>query len=83
MAVLWGEGGAFCSGWDLKFVSSLLDDPKKLDDFREGRLTTWLYRIGFNCAIDYLRGRPRREAAEPHEVAAPDGPPERPRDRRG
>jgi RNA polymerase sigma-70 factor (ECF subfamily) len=28
---------------------------------------TWLYRIGFNCAIDYMRGRPHREAAEPHE----------------
>ena len=23
VAVLWGEGGAFCSGWDLKFVASL------------------------------------------------------------
>jgi RNA polymerase sigma-70 factor (ECF subfamily) len=28
---------------------------------------TWLYRIGFNCAIDYMRARPHREAAEPHE----------------
>jgi RNA polymerase sigma-70 factor (ECF subfamily) len=25
---------------------------------------TWLYRIGFNCAIDYMRGRPHRESAE-------------------
>src|SRR3970040_2304690 len=23
VAVLWGEGGAFCAGWDLKFVSTL------------------------------------------------------------
>ena len=23
VAVLWGEGGAFCAGWDLKFVASL------------------------------------------------------------
>ena len=23
VAVLWGEGGAFCAGWDLKFVSNL------------------------------------------------------------
>ena len=23
VAVFWGEGGAFCSGWDLKFVSTL------------------------------------------------------------
>jgi enoyl-CoA hydratase len=28
VAVLWGEGGAFCAGWDLKSVSSLaVDDP--------------------------------------------------------
>lgn len=26
VAVLWGEGGAFCAGWDLKFVSSLSPD---------------------------------------------------------
>ena len=25
VAVLWGAGGAFCAGWDLKYVSSLLD----------------------------------------------------------
>ena len=25
---------------------------------------TWLYRIGFNCAIDYMRARPHRESAE-------------------
>lgn len=23
VAVLWGEGGAFCAGWDLKFVAGL------------------------------------------------------------
>jgi len=28
---------------------------------------TWLYRIGFNCAIDYMRARPRRESAESDE----------------
>ena len=28
----------------------------------------WLYRIGFNCAIDYMRARPRHEAAETPEV---------------
>lgn len=28
---------------------------------------TWLYRIAFNCAIDYMRGRPHRESAEPHD----------------
>jgi RNA polymerase sigma-70 factor (ECF subfamily) len=29
---------------------------------------TWLYRIGFNCAIDYMRSRPRRESAEAPDV---------------
>lgn len=29
---------------------------------------TWLYRIGFNCAIDYMRARPHRESAETHET---------------
>jgi RNA polymerase sigma-70 factor (ECF subfamily) len=28
---------------------------------------TWLYRIGFNCAIDYMRARPHRESAEPQD----------------
>ena len=29
---------------------------------------TWLYRIGFNCAIDHLRSRPHREAGKAPEV---------------
>jgi RNA polymerase sigma-70 factor (ECF subfamily) len=29
---------------------------------------TWLYRIGFNCAIDYMRARPKRESAEAQET---------------
>jgi RNA polymerase sigma-70 factor (ECF subfamily) len=29
---------------------------------------TWLYRIGFNCAIDYMRSRHHRESAEPAET---------------
>ena len=30
VAVFWGEGGAFCAGWDLKFASTLdTDDPLK------------------------------------------------------
>ena len=28
---------------------------------------TWVYRIGFNCAIDYMRARPHRESAEEPE----------------
>src|SRR6516165_794521 len=26
VAVLWGEGGAFCAGWDLKYAASLEGD---------------------------------------------------------
>jgi RNA polymerase sigma-70 factor (ECF subfamily) len=29
---------------------------------------TWLYRIAFNCAIDYLRARPRHESTEPEDT---------------
>ncbi|WP_246735294.1 enoyl-CoA hydratase-related protein, partial [Bradyrhizobium sp. S69] len=25
VAVLWGEGGSFCAGWDLKYASALAD----------------------------------------------------------
>ena len=30
VAVLWGEGGAFCAGWDLKYCASLIQDPGEL-----------------------------------------------------
>jgi enoyl-CoA hydratase len=37
VAVFWGEGGAFCAGWDLKSVSSLdLSNPVGALDFPEG-----------------------------------------------
>ncbi len=32
VAVLWGQGGAFCAGWDLKYGASLLDDPGPLEE---------------------------------------------------
>src|SRR5688572_32620086 len=32
VAVLWGEGGAFCAGWDLKYCASLIEDPSELHD---------------------------------------------------
>ena len=42
---------------------------RQLDRF-EARATfaTWLYRIAFNCAIDYMRARPHRETTESHET---------------
>ncbi len=30
VAVLWGEGGAFCAGFDLKYSASLVDNPRPL-----------------------------------------------------
>jgi enoyl-CoA hydratase len=30
VAVLWGEGGAFCAGWDLKYCASLIESPQEL-----------------------------------------------------
>lgn len=32
VAVLWGEGGAFCAGWDLKYASELRGDARSLTD---------------------------------------------------
>jgi enoyl-CoA hydratase/carnithine racemase len=31
VAVLWGEGGAFCAGWDLKYCASLIENPVELE----------------------------------------------------
>jgi enoyl-CoA hydratase len=31
-AVLWGEGGAFCAGWDLKYGASLLEDTSAIHE---------------------------------------------------
>ena len=31
-AVLWGEGGAFCAGWDLKYGASLMKDPTPIHE---------------------------------------------------
>src|SRR5712692_8892825 len=32
VAVLWGEGGAFCAGWDLKYSAGLIENPTPLRD---------------------------------------------------
>jgi enoyl-CoA hydratase len=32
VAVLWGEGGAFCAGWDLKYAASLVGQHRPLKD---------------------------------------------------
>ena len=33
VAVFWGEGGAFCAGWDLKFASTLVGQHQPLQAF--------------------------------------------------
>src|ERR1700739_24896 len=32
VAVLWGEGGAFCAGWDLKYCATMVQDAKQLHE---------------------------------------------------
>src|SRR5437762_977898 len=32
VAVLWGEGGAFCAGWDLKYCASMIEDVTQLHE---------------------------------------------------
>src|SRR2546428_2286468 len=32
VAVLWGQGGAFCAGWDLKYCATMVQDAKQLHD---------------------------------------------------
>ena len=32
VAVLWGEGGVFCAGWDLKYCASLIQSPEELHE---------------------------------------------------
>ncbi len=36
VAVLWGEGGAFCAGWDLKYAAELSDRDRFRRDIVEG-----------------------------------------------
>ena len=32
VAVLWGEGGAFCAGWDLKYCATMIKDTRELHE---------------------------------------------------
>ncbi|MGE0749213.1 MAG: crotonase/enoyl-CoA hydratase family protein [Variibacter sp.] len=36
VAVLWGEGGAFCAGWDLKYAATLKDRERFDEEIVEG-----------------------------------------------
>lgn len=35
VAVLWGEGGTFCAGWDLKYASTLTEEKMQKEMFEE------------------------------------------------
>lgn len=53
---------------------------KQLSRFEaRANVSTWLYRIAFNCSVDFLRAGPRRESATDDKAlerlaAAPNGP---------
>src|SRR5436853_1080273 len=32
VGVLWGEGGAFCAGWDLKYCATMARDARQLHE---------------------------------------------------
>ncbi|MBO9450052.1 crotonase/enoyl-CoA hydratase family protein [Tropicibacter sp. R16_0] len=68
VAVLWGAGGAFCAGWDLKHAASLADPEKWAADMKE-------------LAFPEDGGAPRRGALGPTRleltkpvIAAVEGP---------
>jgi enoyl-CoA hydratase len=69
VAVLWGEGGAFCAGWDLKFASTLSDREKFQHDVVEGLA----FPTGANPAPRGPLGPTRLELSKP-VIAAVEGP---------
>ena len=69
VAVLWGEGGAFCSGWDLKFASTLSDR----DRFQSEMAQKLAFPAGANPAPRGPLGPTRLELSKP-VIAAVEGP---------
>jgi enoyl-CoA hydratase len=69
VAVLWGEGGAFCSGWDLKFASTLSDRHLFQRDVVDGLA----FPTGANAAPRGPLGPTRLELSKP-VIAAVEGP---------
>lgn len=69
VAVLWGEGGAFCSGWDLKYASTLSDRDAFQRDIVEGLA----FPTGANAAPRGPLGPTRLELSKP-VIAAVEGP---------
>jgi enoyl-CoA hydratase len=69
VAVLWGEGGAFCAGWDLKYASTLGDRAK----FDEEISTGLAFPMGAAPAPRGPLGPTRLELSKP-VIAAVEGP---------
>src|SRR5256712_518180 len=61
VAVLWGEGGAFCAGWDLKFASTLSDR----DAFQRHVVDGLTFPTGANAAPRGPLGPTRLELSKP------------------
>jgi enoyl-CoA hydratase len=69
VAVLWGEGGAFCAGWDLKFASTLSDRDK----FQHNFVDRLAFPIGAHTTPRGPLGPTRLEISKP-VIAAVEGP---------
>ena len=69
VAVLWGEGGAFCAGWDLKFAGTLSDRVAFQRDIVDGLA----FPTGANAAPRGPLGPTRLEMSKP-VIAAVEGP---------
>lgn len=69
VAVLWGEGGAFCAGWDLKFASTLSDR----DAFKREVGDGLAFPLGANEPPRGPLGPTRLELSKP-VLAAVEGP---------
>jgi enoyl-CoA hydratase len=69
VAVLWGEGGAFCAGWDLKYATTLTDRDK----FQEEMVDGLAFPTGANPAPRGPLGPTRMELSKP-VIAAVEGP---------
>ena len=69
VAVLWGEGGAFCAGWDLKYGQTLSDRSA----FQRDMVEALAFPTGANDAPRGPLGPTRLELSKP-VIAAVEGP---------